>query len=775
MIRKIVLTITCCCSYLCWASSSSIAQSAANANICTQQQCVKIQDGRLWVLSADNATYAPYFVKAVGYSPIPVGRYPSDWGYSLSDPRFSNNNIYDDPAILSRDFSLLQEMNANTIRIWNGAQSKVSCPCPNNGRFTNYLTNNTNTINPDTTQNTMDIAASYGLKIIAGFWLNTLTFDANNIIGSTDDNGNPLTRQQIINNFLTYVNTFKANRAILFWAIGNENNYQVNNGGASLSARQLFAWYSLVNAMAQAAHAAEGTTFHPVAVVNGEIAQIGNIADGATDAQLPYLDLWGVNIYRGKSFSTLFSDYAAKSHKPLWISEFGIDAWSVTNTTGINNWGSTLDADLGGQGTYDPSDQSSYDGSLWDEILNNSSVTVGGSVMEYSDEWWKPYEFYCTSPSASQAANSISAGICNSNQKYFGNLFPAFPDDFMNQEWFGIVAISPSVIVGDPDIVTPRPVYTNLQAKWLTNPWTTVTLNTTGTGSGTFTSSSGLAGGLNCNFSSGSSTGTCSAAFTPNQPITLSFTSSDNSTVTNWGVSGCASGNLTCTMTPGADIIVDVTATDAPVTPTVILESNSYSYTSPASVYLSAFTSETNGTIAKVEFYNGGVLIATSTVSTPVGPYSDFSYIWNNSTPGNYSITAKVYDSNNNAAISAPTTFTISGLPSISLTAKSSSVNSHASVTLIAIPVEPYGTFSQVFFYNGSTLLGTSTTSPYAYIWSNVPNGTYTLTAMVIDSANNMATSTPVTITVSPPTAPIINPTPHPIKFLGGNRRINKL
>ena len=30
----------------------------------------------------------------------------------------------------------------------------------------------------------------------------------------------------------------------------------------------------------------------------------------------------------------------SKSKKPLWVSEFGVDAWTVTNATGINNWGS---------------------------------------------------------------------------------------------------------------------------------------------------------------------------------------------------------------------------------------------------------------------------------------------------------------------------------------------------------------------------------------------------------------------------------------------------
>src|ERR1700732_1619660 len=106
-----------CSFYLLFFNPHSFAQTQANGNLCTQKQCVKIQNGYLWVLSSDNVTYSPYFIKAVSYNSTPMGRYPSDWGYSQDDPRSINNNIFDDPNILNRDFSLLRQMNANTIRI----------------------------------------------------------------------------------------------------------------------------------------------------------------------------------------------------------------------------------------------------------------------------------------------------------------------------------------------------------------------------------------------------------------------------------------------------------------------------------------------------------------------------------------------------------------------------------------------------------------------------------------------------------------------------------
>ena len=220
MTKKKIYSIFFCAIFLFLFVSASFAQTVVVDNVCSLKQCVKIQNGVIWTLSPDDQTYLPFFVKAVGYHPSPIGRHPSDWGYSPSDPRSTINNIFDDPDILNRDFNLIQGMNANTVRIWKGDDTTVSCACSNNGRYPNKIT-----------QNTLNIAASYGLKVIAGFWVNFLNFDQNNNISSIDGNGNPLSRQDIINNFVIYVNNFKSNRAILFWAIGNENNYQVLNAG----------------------------------------------------------------------------------------------------------------------------------------------------------------------------------------------------------------------------------------------------------------------------------------------------------------------------------------------------------------------------------------------------------------------------------------------------------------------------------------------------------------------------------------------------------------
>jgi hypothetical protein len=52
-------------------------------------------------------------------------------------------------------------------------------------------------------------------------------------------------------------------------------------------------------------------------------------------------------------------------------------------------------------------------------------------------------------------------------------------------------------------------------------------------------------------------------------------------------------------------------------------------------------------------------------------------------------------------------------------------------------------TIAKVEFFQGSTLLGAATSSPFSYTWTNVSGGSYSLTAKATDSAGVTSTSTP--------------------------------
>ena len=61
------------------------------------------------------------------------------------------------------------------------------------------------------------------------------------------------------------------------------------------------------------------------------------------------------------------------------------------------------------------------------------------------------------------------------------------------------------------------------------------------------------------------------------------------------------------------------------------------------------------------------------------------------------------------------------------------------------------GTVSKVEFFNNGFLLGSATNAPYGFAWTNVPYGSYVLTARATDNLGLRAVSSPVRITVAAP------------------------
>ncbi len=71
-------------------------------------------------------------------------------------------------------------------------------------------------------------------------------------------------------------------------------------------------------------------------------------------------------------------------------------------------------------------------------------------------------------------------------------------------------------------------------------------------------------------------------------------------------------------------------------------------------------------------------------------------------------------------------------------------------------------TISQVQFSNGGTLLGTSSSAPYSFSWTDVSEGTYSLSAQVIDDSGSRVASAALNVTVAPtPPRLEINVTPN--------------
>ncbi len=70
-----------------------------------------------------------------------------------------------------------------------------------------------------------------------------------------------------------------------------------------------------------------------------------------------------------------------------------------------------------------------------------------------------------------------------------------------------------------------------------------------------------------------------------------------------------------------------------------------------------------------------------------------------------------------------------------------------ATVTMTANASDTDGTIARVDFFQGTTLVGSDTTSPYSVTWNNVAAGTYSLTAVARDDDGATTTSAARTIT----------------------------
>lgn len=315
----------------------------------------------------------PFTVRGINYQPIQIGN-----TYTSANDDF--NFLY------QRDFPLIRNMNANTIRTY----VKVT-----NISFLNAAYNN-------------------GIYVIMGYPINT-----------NQDLSSPSVRAAILNDFTAYVNTYKTHPAVLGWALGNEVNLAYTGNDSH--------WYTLANQMAQVAYLAEGATYHPTFLVNAHMTDAGNTHLLSDDTSLPYVDIWGHNTYTGYNFNCYFDYYDTISAKPLVFTEFGIDAYNNSALTEYQHV------------------QADWDVRQWKQLKQRSA---GGLVFAYSDEWWK-------------AGNNLG-------HDPGGYITDTHPDNYANEEWWGIMAVQDNGNL--PDLVIPRQAYTAFEKEF--NP---ATLKTTGT------------------------------------------------------------------------------------------------------------------------------------------------------------------------------------------------------------------------------------------------------------------------------------------------------
>jgi hypothetical protein len=329
----------------------------------------------------------PFLMKGVCYAPNPIGH---------SGEQAPNGDFFTTHwrAVYARDLPLMRDMGVNCVRVYGWS------PAADHDDF-------------------LDLAWNGGhrpIHVLINRWIDPGT-----------DWNSPAAVAALQGEWAGIATNAMHHPGTLGYVIGNE----LNGAGWNPSLGSLWAALNAV-----AGEIRRHDTNHLVTTALSDSGLIGSIA--ARNAGMTNLNAWCVQVYRGDSFKTLFADYAAASGKPLFVTEFGLDAYDVRS---------------GGEYADNAAVQGQWILKLWNELAANSAVASGGAVFEWCDEWWK----------AGNSALHSAGGWSNG----------AFPDGQADEEWWGIHR----VVAGSPNAVEPRAAYGALRgAWWIPSPPATLTL-----------------------------------------------------------------------------------------------------------------------------------------------------------------------------------------------------------------------------------------------------------------------------------------------------------
>jgi endo-1,4-beta-mannosidase len=354
----------------------------------------------------------PYIVKGVCYNPIPVGKtYDYDW---WSDPH--------KPWLV--DGKLMRQMGINTIRLYQAHEDSQ-----------------------EVRQVIRDLYNHFGIRTILGHWLGFWEYPCPLY-------GEKAFQEKIKAQVLEMVRLYKDEPGVLMWVLGNENNYscvgRVNTwftpeiekekDPQKQNAMRAQIYYTFVNDLSEEIHALDPD--HPVALGNGELVGLEFANQFCQD-----VDLVACIIYRGKTFGNLFNSLRLTFNKPILISEFGADSY---------------DAYLKKE---DQNMQAFFLDAQWHQIYENlanaasgAGNCLGGVIFEWADEWWKHNE----ADEDGWRVHDIASHWSNGNY-YFD--IQAEGNKNMNEEWFGVVAISEEIQDGLNKRI-PRKAYYVIREFW---------------------------------------------------------------------------------------------------------------------------------------------------------------------------------------------------------------------------------------------------------------------------------------------------------------------
>ncbi|WP_127845940.1 glycosidase [Psychroflexus aestuariivivens] len=382
----------------------------------SQAQKVKVvnenQDMKLQVDGKD------FIVNGMNWDYFPIG---TNFNYSLWNQ--SDEVI---KAALDSEMGLLKNMGVNTIRLYTGIQPKwIKYIYENYGIYT--MLNHS--------------FGRYGLTI-DGVWTPVTKYD------------DPATEKLLLSEVTKLAKDYKGTPGLLLFLLGNENNYGLFWAGAetedfpdeedqkqAVGENRGRPMYRLMNEAA--IKMKEINSSLPVAICNGDVLFLEIIAE-----ECPDVDIYGTNMYRGKSFGDAFETIKEVYGKPVLFTEFGADAFNA-----IEN-------------QEDQKSQAYYMVNNWKDIYENAAGlgkagnSIGGFTFQFSDGWWKYGQTKNLDVHDSNASWS-NGGYDRDHEEGENN---------MNEEWFGICAKGATNARGLYDLY-PRASYYALKEAHKLDPY----------------------------------------------------------------------------------------------------------------------------------------------------------------------------------------------------------------------------------------------------------------------------------------------------------------
>jgi beta-glucuronidase len=336
---------------------------------------VKLPNGD-WQLMVNGQ---PYFVKGVTYSPHKVGQDPNqatleDWMIAdynnngrIDGPYDAwvdknQNNKQDNDETAVGDFQLLREMGCNTIRLYHHASDNETVK-------KSYIYKNSFNLydHPLNKELLRALYSTYGIRVIMGDFLGAYTTGSGAQWEEGTDYRDETQQENMMNSVRDLVLEHKDEDYVLFWMLGNENNYARLTHTNAQKYPEVYAKF--VNEVAKMIHRLDPN--HPVAICNGDLGILNYYVKFA-----PEIDIFGVNVYRGPhGFGDLWRTIKNKYNRPVLITEYG---------TGLPIQ----------EGKPSESKQAEYHQGCWNDIVRNQAGkegrgnAIGGVIYTWVDIWW---------------------------------------------------------------------------------------------------------------------------------------------------------------------------------------------------------------------------------------------------------------------------------------------------------------------------------------------------------------------------------------------------